>query len=63
MSDFHEVFNDNVKTNEVKLKTASEKEFSFIIDEQDVRRNYPFVVKDGTHFNIGVHFLVHCFED
>ena len=50
VSQFHEVFHRNIETSDVKMKAASIKEFTFILDTQDVRRNYPFVTKDGTHF-------------
>ena len=50
VSQFHEIFHQNINTSDLKLKSGSMKEFTFILDTQDVRRNYPFVTKDGTHF-------------
>ena len=50
VSQFHEIFHQNIDTSDLKLKSGAMKEFTFILDTQDVRRNYPFVTKDGTHF-------------
>ena len=50
VTQFHEVFHGNIDTSDFKLKSGAMKEYSFILDTQDVRRNYPFVAKDGTHF-------------